>query len=82
MCDDGKKSEVDYRWAVLFRWNINNPKPFEIFPKSIFVDEEEVPETWFTHGLGYQKRQKRFEVQVLDKDDSSMFSRIETGNCC
>ena len=78
--DSAGASQINYRWVIVFHWSIVDSSPFKIVPRTFF-NEEEIPDSWFSSGLGYNKRSKRIVVNCFDDGEYSVFCKVEDGRC-
>ena len=68
-----------YIHAILFGWDPDLEKPFDLFPRDALV---EIPESWFSGKFGYVERKKILSLPSIDDENKkySMFAKIERGN--
>ena len=69
-------SEVTYHHVVLFSWDLNEEKPFEVYPRNAFSSNE-IPEDWYLKELSPTCRQQKLKLSGLRGDFYSVFCKIE-----
>ena len=74
-----KSSDVVYNWAVIFSWDLDAEKPFEIYQRNAFTPNE-IPDQWYTKCLSPTCRHQKLQLAGLRGDKFSLFCKIEKGN--
>ena len=77
--DTEGSSDTEYFWFIAFEWNVHEPRPFAIFVREYFGDED-IPDNWFTGKLTDKNRAVKLSLNaVAGKSPYSIFAKIEKG---
>ena len=57
------ESDVEYFWFIGFEWNVEEEKPFQIFVREYFGDED-IPNNWFSGILSDENRQVKLQLNA------------------
>ena len=72
-------SNVEYFWFVGFEWNVHEEKPFQIFVREYFGDED-IPDSWFSGVLTDKNRAVKLSLNAVAGNNLySIFAKIEKG---
>ena len=72
-------SYVNYFWFIGFEWNVLEEKPFQIFARECFGDED-IPDNWFSGVLTEDYRRMKLTLKaVASQFHYSIFAKIEKG---
>ena len=72
-------SELEYNWAVIFSWDVDDENPFEIYQKNAF-SKNEIPDQWYTRKLNPTCRHQKLKLTGLRGNLFSVFCKIQAGN--
>ena len=73
------KSDINYFWFVGFEWSVFEDKPFQIFVREYFGDED-IPDNWFSGVLSEDNRKVKLKLNaVAGKNPYSIFAKVEKG---
>ena len=76
---DQPESDINYFWFISFEWNVLDEKPFNIFVREYFGDED-IPDNWFTGVLTEENRRQKLKLKaVAGRNLHSIFAKIEKG---
>ena len=77
--EDQPQSEVNYFWFIAFEWCVSEPKPFQIFVREYFGDDD-IPDTWFSGVLTEEYRLIKLQLNaVAGNNPYSIFAKVEKG---
>ena len=71
-------SRLTYWWVIMFEWDVNKEKPFQIFLKEE-VSGVGVPKSWFEGCLNDNCRKLKLRLSGFSGDKYSFFCKVETG---
>ena len=72
-------SDTNYFWFIAFEWSVNEQKPFQIFVREYFGDED-IPDNWFTGRLTDENRAVKLQLHAIAGENPySIFAKVEKG---
>ena len=72
-------SQINYFWFVGFEWSVLEEKPFQIFVREYFGDED-IPDSWFSGVLSEEHRLVKLKLNaVAGNHDYSIVAKIQKG---
>ena len=74
----GSTSDIEYFWVAIFKWEVNNPNPFQVVVRDVF-GEDEIPISWFTMKLTTGKRHKKKCYKSFKCKEISIFCKLQKG---
>ena len=73
------QSGVNYFWFIAFEWNVREEKPFQIFVREYFGDED-IPDSWFTGVLSEDHWVIKLNLKAVASNSYySIFAKVEKG---
>lgn len=66
----------EYLWVILFQWDVNVEKPFDIYPIGLFPISE-IKEAWISGDLEELSRLKKLQFRALKGKTFSLFGKVE-----
>ena len=73
-------SKVDYFWFIAFEWNLQEEKPFQIFARQYFGDDD-IPNNWFHGSLSEENCLVKLKLHAVASNSVySVFAKIQKGN--
>ena len=65
-----------YLWCILFDWDVNVEKPFDIFQLALF-SETEMKSAWINGDLDQNSRKKKLTFSCFAGKTFSLFAKVE-----